>query len=108
MGYGFGAVARCVWKLAQGFGMEGIAYDPYIPKEAIESYGAKQVGTVEELFDYQYVTLHVPLTDETKESMNKALLSKMPKGGTLINTARMEVVHEEEMLALLKERPDLC
>merc|ERR1711870_40565 len=42
------------------------------------------------------------------ESMNKALLSKMPKGGTLINTARPEVVHEAEILELLKERPDFC
>merc|ERR1719352_1564746 len=63
--YGFGAVARAVWKLAKGFGMEGYAYDPYIPKEAIESYGASKVDTVEELFQYQYVTLHVPLTAET-------------------------------------------
>merc|ERR1719343_1627478 len=85
--YGFGAVARAVFKLAKGFGMTGYAYDPYIQKEAIESYGATHVGSVEELFQYQYVTLHVPLTPETKESMNKALLSKMPKGGTLINTA---------------------
>jgi len=106
--YGFGAVARAVFKLAKGFGMTGYAYDPYIPKEAIESFGAKHVATVEELFQYQYVTLHVPLTDETKESMNKALLSKMPKGGTLINTARPEVVHEAELLELLKERPDFC
>jgi D-3-phosphoglycerate dehydrogenase len=106
--YGFGAVARCVWKLAKGFGMNGYAYDPYIPKEAIESYGATAVSSVEELFNYQYVTLHVPLTDETKESMNKALLSKMPKNGTLINTARTEVVHEAELMELLKERADLC
>merc|ERR1712232_548132 len=106
--YGFGAVARCVWKLAKGFGMNGFAYDPYIPKEAIESFGAKHEDTVEELFNYQYVTLHVPLTDETKEQMNKAMLSKMPKGGTLINTARPEVVREADLLEILKERPDMC
>merc|ERR1740138_1673212 len=86
--YGFGAVARAVFKLAKGFGMNGYAYDPYIPKEAIEGYGATFCGSVEELFEHQYVSLHVPLTNETKDSMNKALLSKMPKGGTLINTAR--------------------
>merc|ERR1719191_2083489 len=71
--YGFGAVARAVFKLCKGFDMECSAYDPYIPKE----------------------------------SMNKAMLSKMPKGGTLINTARSEVVHEKELLELLKERPDM-
>merc|ERR1719230_1117638 len=106
--YGFGAVARAVFKLAKGFGMTGYAYDPFIPKEAIEAFGATAVSTVEELFQYQYVSLHVPLTDQTKESMNKALLSKMPKGATLINTARPEVVHEAELLELLKERPDFC
>jgi len=105
--YGFGAVARAVFKLCKGFDMECSAYDPYIPKEAIESQGAKHCATVEELFQSQYVSLHVPLTPETKESMNKAMLSKMPKGGTLINTARSEVVHEKEMLELLKERPDM-
>mmetsp|Transcript_17407 Transcript_17407/g.49660 ORF Transcript_17407/g.49660 Transcript_17407/m.49660 type:complete len:318 (-) Transcript_17407:222-1175(-) len=106
--YGFGAVARAVGKLAVAFGMKMYAYDPYIPKDKIAEMGATPVDTVAELFNYQYVSLHVPLTDETKESINKALLSKMPKGGTLINTARQEVVHEAELLEVLKERPDFC
>jgi len=106
--YGFGAVARAVHRLAQGFGMKSFAYDPYVSKEAIVEAGATPVDTVEALFEHQYVSLHVPLTDETKESMNKALLSKLPKNGTLINTARPEVVHESDMLALLKDRSDLC
>lgn len=63
---------------------------------------------MEELFNYQYVSLHVPLTDETKGSINKALLSKLPKNGTLINTARPEVVDEAEMLELVKTREDFC
>merc|ERR1712232_561540 len=106
--YGFGAVARAVFNLAKGFGMKGYAYDPYIPKEGIQQYGAEPVDSVAELFNYQYVSLHVPLTPETKESINKALLSKMPNGGTLINTAREEVVHEAELVEVLKERPDFC
>jgi len=106
--YGFGAVARAVGKLAVTFGMKMYAYDPYIPKDKIAEMGATPVDTVAELFNYQYVSLHVPLTDETKESINKALLSKMPKGGTLINTARHEVVHEAELLEVFKERPDFC
>merc|ERR1712039_591063 len=76
--------------------------------DAIKSMGAEPVDNVEDLFKYQYVSLHVPLTAETKESIDKALLMKMPKGGTLINTARQEVVHEAEMLEVLKERPDFC
>merc|ERR1712176_238484 len=106
--YGFGAVARAVHKLAQGFGMKSYAYDPYIPKDAIKEYGATPVESIPELFQYQYVSLHVPLTPETKESINKSLLMKLPKGGTLINTARHEVVHEAEILEVFKERSDFC
>eukprot|EP00931_Biecheleriopsis_adriatica_P058546 TRINITY_DN3488_c0_g1_i1.p1 TRINITY_DN3488_c0_g1~~TRINITY_DN3488_c0_g1_i1.p1 ORF type:complete len:318 (+),score=105.47 TRINITY_DN3488_c0_g1_i1:84-1037(+) len=106
--YGFGAVARAVHKLAQGFGMKSYAYDPYIPADKIKEMGAEPVSTVAGLFDHQYVSLHVPLTDETKASINKELLSKMPKGGTLINTARCEVVHEADMAEVLKARPDFC
>lgn len=106
--YGFGAVARAVHKLTSGFGMKSFAYDPFIPKEKIAEMGATPVDSVADLFQYQYVSLHVPLTKETKDSINKDLLSKLPKGGTLINTARMEVVHEEDMLQVLKDRPDIC
>merc|ERR1712190_562343 len=104
--YGFGAVARAVHKLASGFGMKSYAYDPFIPKEKIQEAGATAVDSIPDLFKYQYVSLHVPLTPETKESINKSLLTKLPKGGTLINTARVEVVHEAELLEVLKERSD--
>jgi D-3-phosphoglycerate dehydrogenase len=104
--YGFGAVAKAVHKLAVGFGMKSYAYDPYIPKEKIAEFGATPVETVEGLFAQQYVSLHVPLTPETKESINKSLLMKLPKGGALINTSRVEVVHEAELLEVFKEKPD--
>lgn len=106
--YGFGAVARAVHKIAKGFGMNSYAYDPFVPKEAIVAAGATPVDTVAELFKYQYVSLHCPVTPETKESINKALLMALPKGGTLINTSRVEVVHEAELLEVLKERQDVC
>merc|ERR1712139_309171 len=105
---GFGAVARAVHKLCKGFGMQTFAYDPFIPAEAIAESGATPVATVAELFEHQYVTLHVPLTPETKDSINKDLLTRMPPGGTLINTARPEVVHEAELLEVLQARPDFC
>merc|ERR1719240_949901 len=88
--------------------MKSFAYDPYMPKAKIEELGATPVDSIADLFQHQYVSLHVPLTPETKESINKALLTKMPKGGALINTARQEVVHEGQMLEVLKERPDFC
>jgi len=106
--YGFGAVAQAVHKLAKGFGMKSFAYDPYMAKEKIQELGATPVGSIAELFQHQYVSLHVPLTPETKESINKDLLTKLPKGGTLINTARVEVVHEADLLEVLKERADFC
>jgi len=68
--------------------------------------GAEPVATVADLFKHQYVSLHVPLTDLTKDSINKELLSQMPKGATLINTARSEVVNEADMIEILKTRPD--
>jgi D-3-phosphoglycerate dehydrogenase len=104
--YGFGAVARAVHKVALGFNMKSYAYDPFIPADKIKEMGAEPVSTVEGLFEHQYVSLHVPLTDQTKASINKALLMKMPKGGTLINTARCEVVNEADMVEVLKTRSD--
>lgn len=106
--YGFGAVARAVHRLCKGFGMQTFAYDPFVKAEDIVAAGATPLGSVAELFQHQYVSLHVPLTPETKDSINKELLSKMPKGATLINTARPEVVNEAEMLELLRDRPDFC
>jgi len=104
--YGFGAVARAVHKLAKGFGMKTFAYDPFLKPEQIKEGGAEPIESVKDLFTHQYVSLHVPLTPETKESINKELLMSMPKGGTLINTARMEVVHEADMVEVLKTRKD--
>jgi len=104
--YGFGAVARAVHKVAVGFNMKTFAYDPFIPAETIKSMGAEPVSTVAELFQHQYVSLHVPLTDQTKDSINKELMSQMPKGGTLINTSRCEVVNEADMVEILKTRTD--
>jgi len=106
--YGFGAVAKAVHRLCKGFGMQTFAYDPFLKPDDISAAGATPVSTVADLFKHQYVSLHVPLTDQTKDSINKALLSGMPKGATLINTARPEVVNEAELLELLKERSDFC
>merc|ERR1712190_650088 len=88
--------------------MKSYAYDPYLSKEKIKELGATPVDSIPDLFKYQYVSLHVPLTPETKESINKALLMKLPKGGTLINTSRVEVVHEADLLEAFEKRVDLC
>lgn len=104
----FGNVGRNVARVAKGFGMHVVAYDAYCPKEAIESAGVEAAGSQEELFDTcDIVSLHIPATAETRQSINYALVNRMKKGGILVNTARKEVIDEEGLLKLLQERTDL-
>ncbi len=104
----YGNVGRLVAKIAQGFGMEVAAFDPFVPAEAIEKDGVKPVSSLDELYSTcQYISLHIPANEQTKKSIGKALLGKMPKGGCLINTARKEVINEEELIEILSERTDL-
>ena len=104
----FGNVGRNVARIAAGFGMEVYAYDAFCPKEAIEAAGVKAVDCQDALFETcDVVSLHIPATPETKQSINATLVGKMKKGGILVNTARKEVVNEPELLALMAERTDL-
>ena len=104
----FGNVGRNVARIAKGFGMYVIAYDAYCPAEVIEAAGVTAVGNQTELFEKaDIVSLHIPATPETKQSINRELVGKMKKGGILINTARKEVIDEAGLLALLDERTDL-
>ena len=104
----FGNVGRNVARIAKGFGMDVYAYDAFCPKEAIEEAGVHVVNSQDELFENcDIVSLHIPATPETKQSINYALVSKMKKGGIVINTARKEVVNEAELLKLMAEREDL-
>ena len=104
----FGNVGRNVARIAKGFGMEIYAYDAFCPKEAIEAAGVHAVANQEELFTTcDVVSLHIPATPETKQSINAALVSKMKKNAILVSTARKEVINEEELLALMQERTDL-
>ncbi|WP_297234390.1 NAD(P)-dependent oxidoreductase [uncultured Prevotella sp.] len=104
----FGNVGRNVARIAKGFGMEIYAYDAFCPKEAIEAAGVHAVANQEELFTTcDVVSLHIPATPETKQSINAALVGKMKKNAILVNTARKEVINEEELLALMQERTDL-
>ena len=73
-----------------------------------EKDGVHCIEKLEDLYSTcQYVSLHIPATAETKKSINFNLLSKMPKGAVLVNTARKEVINEEELLKMFAERPDL-
>jgi D-3-phosphoglycerate dehydrogenase len=104
----FGNVGRNVARVAKGFGMDVYAYDAYCPKEAIEAAGVHAVDNQDELFkNCDVVSLHIPATPETKQSINYAQVNMMEKGGILINTARKEVINEPELIKLLSERTDL-
>ena len=104
----FGNVGRNVARIAKGFGMDVMAYDAYCPAEVIEKSGVKAAKTQDELFEQcDVVSLHIPATPETKQSINAALVGKMKKGGILVNTARKEVINEPELLKLMEERQDL-
>lgn len=104
----FGNVGRNVARIAAGFGMDVYAYDAFCPKDAIESVGVHAVDSQEALFEQcDVVSLHIPATPETKQSINYALVNKMKKGGIVVNTARKEVINEPELLKLLEERADL-
>ena len=94
--HAYGNVGKLVASHARGFGMEIYAFDPFVKKEDMEKEGVKVVDSVEALYSTcDYVSLHIPANDKTKKSIGYELLSKMPKGGTLINTARKEVIDEE-------------
>ena len=104
----FGNVGRNVARIAKGFGMEVMAYDAFCPAEVIEQAGVKAAKCQEQLFDEcDIVSLHIPATPETRQSINYDLVGRMKKGGILVNTARKEVIDEAGLLKLLEERTDL-
>lgn len=105
--HAFGNVGRRVAEIARGFGMNVLAFDPFIPENVIASAGAEPVDSVEELYRRSnYVSLHIPATEETRKSIGYNLLKLMPTGGTLVNTARKEVIDEEELLKVFTGRED--
>ena len=105
--HAYGNVGRNVARIAKGFGMEIYAFDAFCPASAIEADGVKPVASPEELYaTCDIVSLHIPATAETKNSINYALLKDMPKGAMLVNTARKEVINEAELIKLMEERAD--
>ena len=104
----FGQVGRNVARIAKGFDMDIYSYDAFVPKKALEAAGINAVDNQEELFkNCDIVSLHIPATKETIQSINYELCSKMKKGAILINTARKEVINETELIKLMEERPDI-
>lgn len=106
--HAYGNVGRNVARIAKGFGMDIYAYDAYCPKEAMEADGVNPMDSAEELYaTSDVVSLHIPATPETKNSIGYDIVNLMPANGLLVNTARKEVIDEEGLLRLMDERADL-
>ena len=104
----FGNVGRLVGQKAAALGMKVRAIDPFLPAEKIVEGGAEPVSTVEDLYaGSDYVSVHIPATPETIGSIGYDLITRMPKGATLVNTARKEVIDEAGLMKALEDRPDL-
>jgi D-3-phosphoglycerate dehydrogenase len=106
--HAFGNVSKCMARIAEGFGMKTYAFDPFVDKKVILDAGVIPVDSLEELYSVcQYISLHIPANDETKNSIGEKLLSLMPKGAVLVNTARKEVINETELAAMMEKRTDI-
>ena len=105
--HAYGNVGKYVAMIARGFGMEILAFDPYVPADRMQAEGVTPVASAGELYSRcEYISLHLPKTKDTVKSVGAELLSKMKKGGTMINTARAEVIDEAGLLQVMETRPD--
>ncbi|MFP4488187.1 MAG: 3-phosphoglycerate dehydrogenase [Bacteroidales bacterium] len=105
--HAYGNTGRYVAGIARGFGMDIYAWDPFVKNADIEKDGVKALKTVEELYSgCQYISLHIPSNEQTKKSIGFELLSMMPDNAVLVNTARKEVINEEELMKVFAERDD--
>ena len=107
--HAYGNVGKLVGRKGRAMGMEVVTYDPFISDDAVfAADGVKRVSSVEELYKVSdYLSLHIPATEQTRRSIGYDLLMSMPKGATLVNTARKEVIDEAGVIAALSEREDL-
>lgn len=95
---GIGLIGTEVAKRAAAFGMTVLAHDPFVKEHPV----AKLVGLDELLANSDYISLHMPLTDETRGMLNAAAFAKMKKGVILVNTGRGKCLVEEDMAEALK------
>ncbi len=103
----YGHVGKNVARIAKGFDMEVFAFDPFVAKTDIEAEGVSVFDNLEEMYKTcDYISLHIPANKHTIKSINYDLLSKMKPGATLVNTARKEVIHEDDLLKMFRDRAD--
>jgi len=100
---GVGRIGRVVAERAQGLKMQVIAYDPYINPEVIDSLGVRGVGFDELLEQSDYITIHTPLTQETRSLLDADAFGKMKQGVFVINCARGGIVNEQDLYEAIKQ-----
>lgn len=104
----YGNVGRLVAEKAKALGMEVLAFDPFVPAEKMVADGVTPAESLEKMYEQcNFISLHIPAIPATIGSINYDLVSRMPKGGCLVNTARKEVINEAELEKVLTDRPDL-
>jgi phosphoglycerate dehydrogenase-like enzyme len=102
---GFGAIGKKVARMAFGLGMKVLAYDPYsIDPEAVKRYDVEIVEFEELLKRSDFVSLHIPLTPETRDLVSMRELKMMKSTAVLINTARGGIVNEEDLWQALQDK----
>ncbi|MCR5397834.1 MAG: 2-hydroxyacid dehydrogenase [Lachnospiraceae bacterium] len=101
---GFGAIGREVAKRAKAFGMEILAYDPYMPKESIEAEGAIPCDLDTMLSQSDMVSIHLPVVDATRNIVNKDWFNKMKETAYVINTARAAVIDQKDFVEALENK----
>ena len=107
--HAYGNVGKNVARIAKGFGMKVYAFDPFVSKEMIAADGVEALDHIEDLYrKSDFVSLHIPANEKTKKSIGYQLLSLMPENGVLVNTARKEVINEDELKKVLAERKGFC
>lgn len=105
---GYGNIGRYMAQIGRGFGMEVFAYKRNMDRLALQIDGVTPASSFEDIFEHcEYVSLHIPATAETKGVIDYHLLKLFPKGGMLVNTARLDVVNETDLLQLMEERNDI-
>ncbi len=104
----YGNVGKLVARKAAALGMQVMAYDPFVDSSVMTDDGVTPAATLEEMYsECNFISLHIPATPETVGSIGYDLISKMPSGGCLLNTARKEIINEAELVKVLTDRPDL-
>jgi D-3-phosphoglycerate dehydrogenase len=106
--HALGNIGKIVAALGKAFGMSVCAFDPFVEQCVFDEACAACVSNLEDLYSTcDYISVHIPATPETNKSINYKLVTKLKKGATLVNTARAEIIHEEELFKAMEDRPDI-